>query len=284
MSGSPRSGSPRSPRSGAADPDSIHWVPLAGRGLQSKDLIEQAWSSLRCIDWPNITLSLLNSAKQNVEADGDAKDISRPVDCQRNEGIDFFMSHSWHDDAKAKFAILDLVMQQFKAKYNREATFWLDKVCIDQENLSDGLRVLCINVTACKKLLVVCGKTYFQRLWCMLELFIMLAFSQNEADVVSRIELVPIEADGVTRESILESMSTFELERAHCYDPNEEIKLRSVMAAVGEEQFVARMRSLAEKIRAADVVKAAREEAGSEGGVSVLGRIKSMGRSFKARD
>jgi hypothetical protein len=56
------------------------------------------------------------------------------------------------------------------------------------------------------------------------------------------------------------------------------------MAAVGEEQFVARMRSLAEKIRAADEVKAAREEAGSEGGGSVLGRMKSMRRSFKARD
>jgi hypothetical protein len=38
----------------------------------------------------------------------------------------------------------------------------------------------------------------------------------------------------VTRESILESMSSFKLEDAHCYDPNEEIKLRSVMADVGE--------------------------------------------------
>ena len=38
----------------------------------------------------------------------------------------------------------------------------------------------------------------------------------------------------MTRESILESMSSFKLEDAHCYDPNEEIKLRSVMADVGE--------------------------------------------------
>ena len=36
----------------------------------------------------------------------------------------------------------------------------------------------------------------------------------------------------VTRESILESMSSFELEGAHCYDPNEETKLRS--AAVSD--------------------------------------------------
>ena len=118
----------------------------------------------------------------------------------------------------------------------------------------------------------------------MLELFIMFAFSQDEADVVSRIELVPFEADGVTRESILESMSTFELEGAHCYDPNEEIKLRSVMAAVGEEQFVARMRSLAEKIRAADAVKAekirARDASRSSPGGLVRGFTRSL--SFNA--
>jgi len=185
--------------------------------------------------------------------------------------INYFISHSWHDDVQAKFAILDMVKQQFKAKYGREATFWLDKVCIDQENISDGLKVLCINVTACKKLLVVCGKTYFQRLWCMLELFIMFAFSQDEAVAAERIELIPIEADGVTRESILESMSNFELEGAHCYDPNEEIKLRSVMAAVGEAQFVARMQSLAGKIRA-------RERESSPGNL-----VRSLTRSLSAR-
>ena len=110
----------------------------------------------------------------------------------------------------------------------------------------------------------------------MLELFIMFAFSEDEA-AAERIKLVPL---GITRESILESMSSFELEGAHCYDPNEEIKLRSVMAAVGEEQFVARMRSLAEKIRAADAAKAAREEAESAEGGSVLGRITSLGLSL----
>ena len=96
---------------------------------------------------------------------------------------------------------------------------------------------------------MVCGKTYFQRLWCMLELFIMFAFSPEE-DAVKRIVLIPIESEGVTRESILESMATFNLDDAHCYDPNEEIKLRGVMAAVGEERFVARIRSLAGKFQA----------------------------------
>ena len=226
--------------------------------------------------WPSPSLH----SKQKDNTDTEAA-LAAARELRSNEKyIDYFISHSWTDNAQAKFAVLNLVKQQFKDKYSREATFWLDKVCIDQENISDGLKVLCINVTACKKLLVVCGKTYFQRLWCMLELFIMFAFSEDEA-AAERIELVPIEADGVTRESILKSMSSFELEGAHCYDPNEEIKLRSVMAAVGEEQFVARMRSLAQKIRAADAVKAAREEAGGGEGGGVFGRLKSLGSSAR---
>jgi hypothetical protein len=98
----------------------------------------------------------------------------------------------------------------------------------------------------------------------MLELFIMFAFSPEE-DAVKRIVLIPIESEGVTRESILESMATFNLDDAHCYDPNEEIKLRGVMAAVGEERFVARIRSLAGKFQA---VWAEEEERGMGRGSS----------------
>ena len=164
------------------------------------------------------------------------------------------------------------------AKHKREATFWLDKVCIDQENIADGLKVLCINVTACNKLLVVCGKTYFQRLWCLLELFMMFAFADEE-NAVSRIELVPIEADGVTRESILDNMAEFKLDDAHCYDPNEEIKLRAVMKEVGEEKFVGRIRALAGKIRAQDEERA-RARSSPE---RILSSVRSLSRKVTSK-
>ena len=44
------------------------------------------------------------------------------------EKIDFFMSHSWHDDATAKWKALTLFVQHFMFKHRREPTFWLDKV------------------------------------------------------------------------------------------------------------------------------------------------------------
>ena len=99
-------------------------------------------------------LPILSTVHSNKRDNTDTETALAAVrELRSNEKyIDYFISHSWHDDAQAKFAILDRVKQQFKAKYKREATFWLDKVCIDQENISDGLQVLCINVTACKKL------------------------------------------------------------------------------------------------------------------------------------
>ena len=43
---------------------------------------------------------------------------------------------------------------------------WLDKVCIQQEKLSEGLRSLPIFLAACKQMLVLAGDTYVSRLWC----------------------------------------------------------------------------------------------------------------------
>ena len=57
--------------------------------------------------------------------------------------------------------------EDFIAANGREPTFWLDIACIDQSTISDGLKVLPINLMACRKVLVVVGPTYSKRLWCM---------------------------------------------------------------------------------------------------------------------
>ena len=42
--------------------------------------------------------------------------------------IDFFMSHSWYDQAQEKWDALEKYAQRFTEKIGREPTFWLDKV------------------------------------------------------------------------------------------------------------------------------------------------------------
>ena len=58
--------------------------------------------------------------------------------------------------AHALGALLDLAAK----------TFWLDKVCIDQLSIADGLHVLPVSVVACKLVLVIWDVTFPIRLWC----------------------------------------------------------------------------------------------------------------------
>ena len=55
-------------------------------------------------------------------------------------------------------------------------TFLLDRTCIDQRNIRDGLRNLPVNVMACKQVLVIWVATYPNRLWCIGEIFTLVAF------------------------------------------------------------------------------------------------------------
>ena len=94
--------------------------------------------------------------------------ISRKV--KHNERIDYFISHSWSDDGTLKFEALTEIAEKFYDKNHRYPTFWFDKVCIFQPHLTDGLRLLAINIAQCKKVLILQGDTYISRLWCLWEI------------------------------------------------------------------------------------------------------------------
>ncbi len=112
--------------------DAISYRPLAARHLSWEELLETAQGNLRCIEWENITKALMTGA---ICGAGDKKldanelfELSRPLG--HGEHADYFMSHSWHDDAEAKWDALVRLAAQFKAKHRRYPTFWLDKVCM----------------------------------------------------------------------------------------------------------------------------------------------------------
>ncbi len=117
-----------------------------------------------------VSFSKLNAALFQSSS-GTQEDYALSVPCELG-AIDFFVSHSWSDDADAKFAHLSAVAAEFQQEHGREPIFWLDKVCIDQGNIAKALRCLPVFVFSCNRLLVLVGTTYSTRLWCVWELYV----------------------------------------------------------------------------------------------------------------
>ena len=257
----------------------IKWINFESHEMSSVELLATARKDLRCIDWKNVSLELMtrqppkafrdamarSKGKGGKDGNGfkaakshnvmakrfgdqgvattDPYSLSRPV--KEGEVVDFFMSHSWYDDENLKMEKLHHLAENFHRKHGRYPTFWLDKVCIDQSNIGDGLKVLPINVMACKKMLVLCGPSYPSRLWCAWELCTLLSFMRQE-HALQRVTLCPLDGFG---SDVLADLEKFNLSDAKCYDPNEETRLRKVISAVGEERFNVRIRALAKSCR-----------------------------------
>eukprot|EP00929_Paragymnodinium_shiwhaense_P080717 TRINITY_DN4210_c0_g4_i1.p1 TRINITY_DN4210_c0_g4~~TRINITY_DN4210_c0_g4_i1.p1 ORF type:complete len:978 (+),score=45.26 TRINITY_DN4210_c0_g4_i1:128-3061(+) len=219
-----------------------HTMPMAGRELTVENMLAFAQQELRCIDWRNISRELMaGSCSDDLEFEPHS--LSRPV--RKGEVIDYFMSHSWHDDADAKWAKLQQVALKFQYTKRRSPTFWLDKVCIDQRHISDGLKVLPVNVMACRKVLVLCGETYPARLWCIWELCVVFSFASQDR-ALKRIEFEVLGDGGGY--GTLERLRSFQARNARCYDPNEQARLFQVINTIGANLFDAQVRKLAEAI------------------------------------
>jgi hypothetical protein len=208
--------------------------------LDSPALLRNGLEKLRCVDWTAITRDLFDVSVREASSIS-VYEISRPI--HPGEVIDYFISHSWHDDGSLKYDKLCEVAEDFMLAYGRHPTFWFDKVCINQNNIIEGLRVLPINVMACQKMLVLWGPTYCGRLWCIWELFTLNCFAGSESAGL-RVQLAPITSESSV--SIVDELKVFNVDNAFCYDPNEERKLRTVISANGKEQFNQRIQDLSQ--------------------------------------
>lgn len=209
----------------------LHKIKMLDRMVPANELLAMAHQNMRCIDWTSLTLEIMSGAISSSEVLPNMYHLSRLV--RPGERIDYFMSHSWHDNAELKWQTLSEIADAFFRKRSRYPTFWLDKVCIDQVNIADGLKVLPINVMACSKMLVLCGPTYPKRLWCAWELCTLFSF-MSEANSFMRIKLVTLDDRDST---LLAGLAHFDVKHAHCYDPNEEHALLKMIAAVGTQRF-----------------------------------------------
>lgn len=212
-------------------PREFHRVLMLDRLMPARDLLALGRRNLRCINWEAMTFELMSGTTRAGRTAGNY-DLSRPV--LAGEKIDYFLSHSWHDDAVAKWRQLVFIAERFRGIRGRYPTFWLDKVCIDQACISDGLKVLPVNVMACSKVLVLCGRTYTERLWCAWELCTLFSFISTE-QATHRVDLIPV-GKGCIAEAV-SRLARFDFRDAHCYNPNEEHTLRDVIEATGGDRF-----------------------------------------------
>jgi len=98
--------------------------------------------------------------------------------------VDAFVSHSWSDDWDAKYAALEKWAERFESRHGRSPRLWIDKACIDRNDLDASLAYVPIYVSACKVLIVLAGDTYCRRLWCIMEIFCFLAMGGSVGDII----------------------------------------------------------------------------------------------------
>jgi hypothetical protein len=107
--------------------------------------------------------------------------------------IDFFLSHSWHDDHTAKWTALTRFAVRFSVDHDRMPVLWLDKACLNQEDIAGSLSHLPVHVAGCQRLVVIAGSTYSSRLWTLLELYVWVSMGKPTSEI--RIQLIGKDTD-----------------------------------------------------------------------------------------
>ena len=80
--------------------------------------------------------------------------------------------------------MLTEVCKLFEAVHGREPLVWIDKFCIDQLNIDESLLYLPFFASASRAVLVAVGPSYFTRLWCVWEMFVMAHCTEGFSNVV----------------------------------------------------------------------------------------------------
>lgn len=145
-------------------------------------------------------------------------------------------AQSWSDDGRAKYKALTDWARHFQLRCGRTPTLWLDKACIDQQQIDESLAVLPIFLSGCAELLVLAGPSYHTRLWCIVELFTFLWMGGS----IARICIKPIAATTATQPGALRNQQTeltrsllreFDVELAECFKPEDQQHLLGVIEA-----------------------------------------------------
>lgn len=128
---------------------------------------------------------------------------------------DAFISQSWHDDLDAKWAALQTWFNAFFEERGREPHVWLDKFCINQNDIAADLRGLPIFLRGCNEMLVCFGPTYLSRLWCVVELFVFVHMG-SDASSLTVLPLLRVGQEDEDAALLRDSISNFDAQQCDC--------------------------------------------------------------------
>jgi hypothetical protein len=99
-------------------------IPTKGE-LNAEQILKDGHRLLQCVQAGKITYERLTagSGKSNIE---ELAEKGVPGE------IDFFVSHSWHDDQETKFREWERYFCDFRTDHGRDAKCWLDEIIINQ--------------------------------------------------------------------------------------------------------------------------------------------------------
>ena len=108
-----------------------------------------------------------------------------------------------------------------------------DKACIDQGNIDQALACLPVFLAGCHTLLVVAGKTYCSRLWCVMEVFTFLRIGGTDSDERIEIHAIahPDKDQSEARGIMMERFASFDAAKAQCFLASDRERLLAVIEA-----------------------------------------------------
>merc|ERR1719163_1328739 len=149
--------------------------------------------------------------------------------------VDAFISHSWSDPSDSKWDGIQKWRNDFKRQHGREPRVWFDKCCIDQMNIDDSLMCLPVHLAACKKVVMLVGPSYLERLWCIMEIFVLIAAVND----TTRIECIPVhestensqDDSSKAEKDVVDAFSSFTVNECKCHSNDARDKLLSIIEA-----------------------------------------------------
>ena len=190
-------------------------------------------------------------------------------------GLDAFVSHSWRDAPGPKWAQLrQFSDEQAAANDGRGPLLWIDKwcdafvflctarvcpltralgarSCIDQRDIETNLRCLPIFLSGCQKLVILLGKTYLTRLWCIVEIFAFVHMGGKPSDIV----ILPVidSSDETELATFLEASLSLEFDArdCDCHVAQEKDKILTIIETAfgGYDAFNAEVKALLKRTR-----------------------------------